>query len=287
MKKFFLDRGLKRLLRSSIRVETKNSSENVPGGSKLGGLPDLPLGFKWPYYSDVDYKGEFGNRPLSFLAQINLKDVTALDFSKLLPEQGLLSFFYETMSMPWGLDFKEKGCARVYYFPDDASSLQRTNFPNDLSSEGRFSESSLVFSQKASLPDFEEYLNLTTPNKKRGRSVYRSLDLYYDLLAEFGVDISDPESKLLGYADPIQGSNLARDCALVSYGINIGGAEYKLTSEQEQDIHQQSKDWILLFQLCSTDEMMFGDLGCVYYFIHRQDLAQRDFSKIWLRLECT
>ena len=34
------------------------------------------------------------------------------------------------------------------------------------------------------------------------------------------------------------------------------------------------------------DRIMFGDCGCVYYYIRKQDLENCDFSRVWLMLQC-
>ncbi len=51
------------------------------GGTRLGGLPDLPAGVKWPAIKD---------RSLAFAAQVRLSEVAG---NGLLPKAGLLSFF--------------------------------------------------------------------------------------------------------------------------------------------------------------------------------------------------
>ena len=51
------------------------------GGTRLGGLPDLPAAVAWP---------AVGDRPLSFAAQVRLSEVAG---NGLLPKSGLLSFF--------------------------------------------------------------------------------------------------------------------------------------------------------------------------------------------------
>jgi uncharacterized protein YwqG len=48
-------------------------------------------------------------------------------------------------------------------------------------------------------------------------------------------------------------------------------------------------DWLLLFQLDSDDaaKMMWGDAGRLYFWITKQDLARRDFSNVWMILQCS
>ena len=87
--------------------------------SKIGGKPDVPKDFEWPVYEGKDFEDIRKERPLSFIIQINLKDVAPYDKEELLPKQGILSFFYEMRSMDYGYDPANKGCAKVYYFPDE------------------------------------------------------------------------------------------------------------------------------------------------------------------------
>ena len=51
--------------------------------TEFNNKPYLPKDFIWPYYNGL---------PLSFLAQINLEEVSSLDKDKLLPNRGMLYF---------------------------------------------------------------------------------------------------------------------------------------------------------------------------------------------------
>jgi uncharacterized protein YwqG len=50
-----------------------------------------------------------------------------------------------------------------------------------------------------------------------------------------------------------------------------------------------AKDWKLLLQLASDEdtEMMWGDGGTLYFWIREADLPDRDFSKVWIILQCS
>src|SRR5688572_29663484 len=72
------------------------------GASRFGGSPDVPREFSWPKHNQ---------RPLTFLAQIDLSKVEANHF----PKHGWLLFFYEAVSTPCGAELEEAGCARVMY----------------------------------------------------------------------------------------------------------------------------------------------------------------------------
>ena len=64
----------------------------------------------------------------------------------------------------------------------------------------------------------------------------------------------------------------------------------KLSEDEKNDISRVGADWILLLQFASIQEddyeLMFGDVGNLYFYIRKQDLAERNFDKIWLVLQC-
>ena len=82
---------------SSIRLKTKYIDKKLDiGTSKLFGTPDIFEGFVWPtiLVNDEEYK-------LTFIGQINLKEVNKYDKEGLLPKTGMLYFFYDLDEMPF------------------------------------------------------------------------------------------------------------------------------------------------------------------------------------------
>lgn len=110
------------LLRDSwVMWATRVEEEALPpGGTRLGGLPDLPAGVEWP---------AIGDRSLSFVAQVRLSEVAG---NGLLPKGGLLSFF---VLDEWG-DGESPGYlekAVVLHTPERAK-LQRLPVPKNFQS---------------------------------------------------------------------------------------------------------------------------------------------------------
>ena len=85
--------------KTEIVINYTPKSGAAKRASKIGGKPDVPKDFKWPVYEGKDFEDIRKERPLSFIIQINLKDVAPYDKEELLPKQGILSFFYEMRSM--------------------------------------------------------------------------------------------------------------------------------------------------------------------------------------------
>ena len=75
-----------------------------------------------------------------------------------------------------------------------------------------------------------------------------------------------------------------------SGGHQIGGYP-DFTQNDPREEHDELKDYILLFQLQSEwedgIEIIWGDLGVGGFFIHPDDLAKLDFSKVAYSWDCS
>ena len=282
-KKPDLDNILDTLRKNEISVTTRKAkNEGSVYRSKFGGKPAVPAGFDWPRFESENYDGEKANRPLSFLAQINLEEICAYDKDNLLPRKGLLLFFYEQESMRWGFDPEDAGCSRVYYF-EDISQLAQADLPDDMSGEYKVKEYDLSFCAKDSYPSFEE-LDCHS-------DVDCDWDDYDEAVEKKGYELESERHKIFGYADLVQGEMLT-ECERITRGLYCGDHKsYADTPEDvKEDISGAATDWVLLFQMASIQEddyeLMFGDLGNLYFYIRKQDLNERNFDKTWLVLQC-
>lgn len=278
-----LDQILDALRKNEISVTTRKAQTNGAfQRSKFGGRPAVPAGFVWPRFEAENFDEETANRPLSFLCQINLEDIHTYDKENLLPPSGMLLFFYEQESMCWGFDPKDEGCSRVYYF-EDVSELTVADLPEDLDDDYKVKEYDLSFSAKNSYPSYEEL--------ECHADVSEDWEDYEEALEQKGYEIESERHKILGYADLVQGEMLT-ECERTTRGLYCGDAEsYKNTpADVEKDINKAATDWILLFQMASIQEddyeLLFGDLGNLYFYIRKQDLKERHFDKAWLILQC-
>lgn len=268
--------------RQTIVMDYEPAAKPLPAdASKFGGKPYLPVGFEWPYYEGEDYNGEVANRPLAFLAQINLEEIAEFDDEHQLPHKGMLYFFYELESMLWGFDPKDKGCARVYYF-EDTTGFHAHRLPADLSDYGRIPEYTLTFDGMLDLPEFDEYADYHEETT--------NWDEYDEERTLYGYELMDEDcTKMLGYANWIQSCDLM-ECELTSRGVYCGSGTLDLPEQVQKEAFENSADWVLLFQMssiCEDDhELMFGDCGMIYYFIKKQDLADLNFNNVWLIMQC-
>ncbi len=241
--------------------------------SKLGGKPLVPKDFVWPYYTGEDFDGIVEERPLTLVASINLEEASFYDVDHLLPSKGLLLFFYDLHTMPAGLEAKDQGCARVYYFPD-LSILEERDYPKDLDEEFIIPELSLNLSQQLSFPTYCEIDGL---DEKNYQKICRKYNPYF---------LKENNFKLLGYPDIIQ-DEMEGDCETIYQGYDNS---YTTTLVDQKKIQAHKHEWIFLFQcnsICTKEtDIMFGDFGSIYYWIKKEDLKNKDFSHIWLILQC-
>lgn len=253
-----------------------------PLQTKIGGKPDLPPDFEWYYYEGTDYRDVKANRPLSFMAQINCAEIKKYDKDNLLPEKGMLYFFYELMTMEWGFSPESKDCAKVFYYDGDLSELKQTDFPDDLDEECIIPEIAVDFQTFRDIPDYCE-TRLEIDDDEFDEFIEEYDDKRYENFPD------DTRIKLLGYADTIQNC-MQYECEYNSRGYSVGSGIPEISEDEKADIRNHLQDWILLFQMGTIEignfELMFGDCGRIYFWIRKDDLKNRNFDNIQLVLQC-
>lgn len=257
---------------TSIRLRSDPVEEAAAplGGSRLGGHPDLPDSFPWP---------SFNGLPQSFVAQINLAEVHPFDTDQLLPSAGLLTFFYDSEQQVWGFDPVDKGGWLVAYLPPETELVRRA-FPPSLSKAGIFNSVNLCPETELMLAPWESLavkrLGLTRDN----------FDAYADIVDNESDKHRGPRHRLLGHPDPIQG-DMQLECQLVHHGLPAGNPENYL-DQRVEGLRATATDWQLLLQIDTDDgaNIMWGDVGTIYFWITRQDLAARAWRQCHLCLQC-
>ena len=298
-----LDPALVRLLTDTVRPFVREEIRVIPGEevptlpvglSKIGGMPDVPADFVWPVYEE-------GARslPLAFLAQIDCRIASAADREGLLPRDGMLSFFYELDTMKCGFDPADRGSARVYWFPD-LTALCRTPPPPAFAwpgwMEGPLPCLPLTFEIHTSVPCYDDFCETEEERQVLPHFPPGRFWEYYDKTAgilgweEESADAS--RSKLLGWPDILQNSMFI-DCEAVTNGLYVGDDGWLdlLSYEEKVTMDRRAlRDWILLFQLgtirAGDRAIYWGDACHLFFWIRREDLARRDFSKIWMIMQC-
>jgi len=245
------------------------------GASRIGGTPDLPDGAKWPEWRDG---------PLSFIAQLNLEDLSRYPACGVLPDSGHLLFFYHAEQKTWGFDPGDQGSWQVLHAPPGPP-LKRVDPPRTLPDEGRFSACAISHRERLTLPPGEspvfDALGFDEDQCEAYFELLESLAENEELPGELG------SSLLLGHPDQIQG-DMQTECALVSGGVSTGDAA-GWSDPRREVLEEEAPGWRLLLQVASEEaaSMMWGDLGCLYYWIHERDLKARQFDRAWMILQCS
>ena len=247
---------LKPFSRDAIQISLVGNG-NVPltaGCSKLGGRPDVANDFQWPH----DNSGY----PLSLLLQIDCAELASLDHEGLLPTSGHLYFFYELSEMR--RDGK-KNSVRVIYNDKPSSQLHPLDYPVNLGKHYQLQECRLQFSQRTSFPCLEEVGHLTHKRVKTKDNI--ELAVASDRLEEKYCPESEGIGNMLGYAFLIE-KPIVKDLSDHVLLLELDSSEY--WEEDDKTPH----------------ELQFGNGGCIYFYIKREDLLARRFDSITFALQC-
>ncbi len=251
-------------LKPEIRVELSQVPENeiLIGQSKIGGRPDLTKEVEWPKQNN--------GKHLTFLAQINLTELNNDEID--LPKEGLIYFFYSEDQEFWGYSKENANDFRTIYIANPKK-LQRREIPSTLNivKGGMYKPCKLKFTNSYSLPNWEhEFVS----------------EQFKDIDNDPYIDISSSSeyiTKLFGHSINIQGT-MEYECEMVDRGYDWNN----IPEKEKEDIKENQYNWKLLFQLDSENEaqMMWGDVGKLYFWIKESDLKENRFDRTWLILQC-
>ena len=263
-------------LRKSVRLKAgKPVKRRLPvGTSKFGGEPDLPADADWPVFND---------RPLHFIAQLNLADlpprhIPAAD----LPRKGLLSFWYDTQG-DRSIRVFEQGPAR-WRASYDTKKVERRAFPEHDESEydyGQpwrpFPERRVTMKPSLTLSEDAEH-ELIDRLWKAGNNDDRKLDFQLALGGRNRFDHSDPGHQLLGsYCFPQ--ADAREYAAGAELGLNVNGA---LSKPDKARVKRRMKSWrtLLVLQSDGAGDWMWSDAGSLSFWIREADLKKQRFDRI-------
>ena len=252
--------ALEGLMMESIRLKSRPLGEksSAPGVSKLGGLPDLPVGTNWPAWKGI---------PLSFVAQLRLPDVSSYPVARSLPPSGMLYFFYDADQQAFGADPSDRDGWKVLYYAGDISHVKQAPALAALPSNSRFRACSLEFSLEITLPQ-QPALYLNGLDWTRDE-----LDLYSDFLFKRVEDRTSARHRMLGHADEIQ-DDMHLQCQWVSHGVRSS------RDPRSSELEKGAMDWQLLLQVDSDDNNYLHDQVCGGQMTLQE--AQQRIATNWL-----
>ena len=267
--------SVRRLARSTVVLTPQQlGDEASQSTSRLGGLPAMSPSVAWP---------QRAGKSLAFIGQVDLGSQPDSAVQLGLPREGLLTFFYDAEQSTWGFDPKDAGSFAVIHVPKEDETTLLDEWPPDLPPHARYRSCALASREAVTLPPWESVL------VEDLRLDPGQLEAYQSLLEAIGDEDDAGASRGLlgGHPDQIQG-DMSLECALVSAGLYCGDA----TAYEDPRLpifRQHARDWRLLMQVPSVEQagMMWGDLGCLYFWIREEDLRSRRFDRSWMILQCT
>lgn len=245
-------------VRPFIKVLPQQASETTWWQSKIGGLPYLPKGVEFPTTLE--------GKELFFLAQINFAETTGLDP---FPSQGILQFYIDDDEW-FGADPIHPASGynfRVLFF--EKIEEEKKQLECDFTWLRGYGELPIE-------PEISYPLKFELQNEAVPLSDFHFVQLLgEDFFVPYGErqwDIMDAYSKL---------NNTG--------GHKLGGYAFFTQQDPRYRIGDTiGSEWELLFQLDSDPKItcMWGDMGVGNFFIKKEDLEQRNFSKVMYHWDC-
>ncbi len=226
--------------------------------SSFGHYPCIPTGFEYPKDSDGNY--------MFPLAQIIFSEMPPMPG---YPTSGVLQFYIacSESASAYGMNFdncQDQSNFRVHFFEEHEVKeiLDESAFPKNLLNN--------------------DYAPVSKPRKLTfsPKTEYWGLEDFTYEINKFKVD----ELVMLYPQIEKEINEFAWD-KFESEGHKIGGYAYFTQSDPRTD-KPEFKDYILLLQIDTDEEIMWGDSGVGNFFIHPDDLAKRDFSRVMYNWDC-
>jgi hypothetical protein len=265
--------AVRALVRPALRLqlerdEQEDDEPRSTGESRFGGCPDLPPSQAWP---------EADGTPLVFVAQFDLAELARHPQASELPDHGLLSFFYDPMSL--GNWLSHSVC--VLHLTD-MGDLVRRPVPESVE---RLTPHTIELVAERQFPAIESYFFYESllPEPKR--------PIDFQALANFVFSMSEadherPIHQLLGCAASIQGDPYL-DVEISTREQGWDG--WQEGSPEAQQLRERALRWRLLLQIdaMQDDELLLNqDGGFFYFFIPADALAACDWSRVRGTLQC-
>lgn len=215
--------------------------------------------------------------PLRFIAQVDLADIwSAGPVDPDIPREGRLSLFYDTDHRPAGNRPADITGARLIHDLTPIDKLKRATPPAELSARTRtagFRPQRCVLHAGMWPPDFgsRDWNASKIKTKAAARAWWGNLTR------------GDHDHRFGGHPRQIQG-DMETDCALVSKGLDHSA----WNSAAAERLKSDAANWLLLLQIASDDRagMMWGDMGNLYVWIHRDALRARRFEEARVIVQC-
>jgi hypothetical protein len=180
--------SLTSLSEQSSRITISKECAHNALGSRFGGIPSVSPDFDWPITE--------AGVPLSFLCQLDMSSLQDFYAGTLLPEKGLLSFFYDNDKWPGAYEPGIYSGWKVILFPE-TECLVEPKVPRLYPRYHEFAPYALCFNDELTFPadDAEEIRKLNMSERELEK---------YTIFCDYWHRSIKPVHRLFGHAQTIQ-----------------------------------------------------------------------------------
>lgn len=269
-------RSLKKATQTPVVYFTPEEKKAGLFDSKIGGAYYVPAG-------EMPPADELTGTPLFLLAQINFGQMKA---PSPFPEQGLLQIFITGDDDLYGLDFNDQMSQKrwkIRYYeeiPETAgreASVQGTSDFESSASEQVFVP---VITEQTMLPFSREY----RLKARKGKQVMTAADYRFDACFRNACEpyLRVNQSSVFDLDNDLYNRLMDK---LQTFPAQIGGYPVFTQSDPRETMEADIPN-ILLFQLDTVEDIMWGDSGVGNFFIREEDLKNRDFTRVLYNWDC-
>ncbi|WP_078554118.1 YwqG family protein [Bacillus alkalicellulosilyticus] len=253
-------KDIEKTVQPFIKINLKKAKTTLHQ-SKFAGNPYLPQTMEHPLSKD--------GKPMKLLAQLNFSEIPRLEP---FPTEGILQFFIGAEDDVMGIDFDDmtnqsnfKIVFHSHVIEDESRLVTDFSYMDNLNTEYFPIEHEVALS-------FEESSEPVSSNDFR-------LD---ELLGD--VDLNDEVYK----GDELIELWEVYSEAFLGEGHKIGGYPFFTQSDPREWEEKYMKHEVLLLQIDTDDKegIMWGDCGIANFFITKEDLQKRNFTKVIYNWDC-
>lgn len=211
---------------------------------------------------------EITRTPLYLLVQINFSQIKA---TTPFPEKGLLQIFITGDDDLYGLDFDYPTIQErwnIRYYEDIPQSVTSENVYTPIIGE----QTQLPFEKEYKLKAHKAKQVMTMADYRFDERFTASCSKYMKTNQHSVNDLDEDLYNRL--SDKIQ-----------TYSCQIGGYP-TFTQYDPRERMKENAPQILLFQLDTVEDIMWGDSGVANFFISEEDLKNKDFSNVLYNWDC-
>ena len=248
--------------------------------TRLGGAPLLDPTAEWP-------RSDRG--PLSFVGQLDFRELRAAHRGELpLPDDGILTFFYDVEEQPWGYDPAQASGFALLYAPDPARAIE-VEIPDGAIP---FDAEPLAATPAISIPWPGDHAIASWDREDRALGERPPWERAYARFAEHfvltqGGGIPALRQQVGGHPQWLQ-SDGRMTAELASSGVHAGGDPRAWRSADLRRAEAEIERWTVLWQLKPEDDRFtWVDLGTLYVLIRDEDLRSRRFDRAWVVFQST